>query len=178
MVRPAKDGFRIRFFHHAPEIHDHHAIRQMFHHTKIMADEKIGQIKFFPEAHEQVQDLRLDRNIQRRHGLITHNEIRLHRQRACNADTLALPARELGWFALAQPLQLRVQLGQLAVELAAARIRSLSPDQIRQRRFERAEKLANEAPVKMLTPLLLFIFPSVFLILLGPILTKIIQNGF
>ena len=43
----------------------------------------------------------------------------------------------------------------------------------RQRRFERAEKLANEAPVKLLGPLVLFIFPSVFLVLLGPILFRV-----
>ena len=49
---------------------------------------------------------------------------------------------------------------------------------MRQRRFERAEKLANEAPVKMLFPLVLFIFPSVFLILLGPVITRLIQQGF
>jgi tight adherence protein C len=43
---------------------------------------------------------------------------------------------------------------------------------MRQRRFDRAERLANEAPVKLLGPLMLFIFPSVFIILLGPIITQ------
>ncbi len=68
-----------------------------------------------------------------------------------------------------------VQADELGVSIGS--ILKIQADQIRQRRFERAEKLANEAPVKMLAPLLLFIFPSVFLILLGPILNKIFQSG-
>lgn len=69
-----------------------------------------------------------------------------------------------------------VQADELGVSIGTMlRIQS---DQIRQRRFERAEKLANEAPVKMLGPLLLCIFPSVLLILLGPILHKVMNQVF
>jgi len=69
-----------------------------------------------------------------------------------------------------------VQADELGVSIGS--ILRIQSDQMRQRRFERAEKLANEAPVKMLFPLLMFIFPSVFLILLGPIISRIIQQGF
>jgi tight adherence protein C len=41
--------------------------------------------------------------------------------------------------------------------------------QLRIDRTQRAEKLAGEAPVKMLGPLVLCIFPTVFMILFGPI---------
>lgn len=51
----------------------------------------------------------------------------------------------------------------------------IQSDQMRSRRFELAEKKANEAPVKMLFPLVAFIFPAVFLILLGPILSQIFR---
>ena len=44
----------------------------------------------------------------------------------------------------------------------------------RVKRAQRAETLANEAPVKMLVPLLLFIFPSIFIIILGPIALQIV----
>ena len=64
-----------------------------------------------------------------------------------------------------------VQADELGVSVGA--ILRVQSDQIRQRRFERAEKLANEAPVKLLGPLVLFIFPSVFLVLLGPILFRL-----
>ena len=69
-----------------------------------------------------------------------------------------------------------VQADELGVSIGS--ILRIQSDQIRQRRFERAERLANEAPVKMLAPLLLFIFPSVFLVLLGPILNKLAGQGF
>jgi tight adherence protein C len=54
----------------------------------------------------------------------------------------------------------------------------IQADLMRTRRFQRAEKLANEAPVKMLFPLLAFIFPSVFIVLLGPILVQWLKSGF
>jgi tight adherence protein C len=54
----------------------------------------------------------------------------------------------------------------------------IQSDQLRGRRFDRAEKLANEAPVKMLGPLLLCIFPAVLVILLMPILMQAAHNLF
>lgn len=69
-----------------------------------------------------------------------------------------------------------VQADELGVSIGS--ILRIQADQIRQRRFENAERLANEAPVKMLFPLLLFIFPSVFLVLLGPIIYRLLQQGF
>jgi tight adherence protein C len=47
---------------------------------------------------------------------------------------------------------------------------------MRQKRFERAEKLAQEAPVKMLFPLLCCIFPAVILILMGPIILSMLKQ--
>lgn len=44
--------------------------------------------------------------------------------------------------------------------------------EMRRRRFDKAEKAAMEAPVKMLAPLVLFIFPLVFLIVFSPIVIK------
>ena len=51
-------------------------------------------------------------------------------------------------------------------------------DQRRIERFARAEKLAMEAPVKMLFPLIFFIFPCVFAILMFPIVMKFMNSGF
>jgi len=69
-----------------------------------------------------------------------------------------------------------IQADELGVSIGAMlRIQS---EQLRSRRFDRAEKLAAEAPVKMLGPLMLCIFPAVFIVLLGPILTQAVKGIF
>ena len=69
-----------------------------------------------------------------------------------------------------------IQADELGVSIGA--ILRIQSDQMRSRRFDRAEKLANEAPVKMLGPLMLCIFPAVFIILLGPILQQTLKSLF
>lgn len=49
--------------------------------------------------------------------------------------------------------------------------------QLRADRTQRAEKLAGEAPVKMLFPLIAFVFPTVFLVLFGPIVFAMTFGG-
>ena len=72
-------------------------------------------------------------------------------------------------FALIQADELGVSIGSI--------LRILS-EQLRSRRFDRAEKLAAEAPVKMLGPLMLCIFPAVFIILMGPVLSQAMKGMF
>jgi len=51
-------------------------------------------------------------------------------------------------------------------------------EQMRTVRFQAAERRAHEAPVKILFPLVLFIFPSVFIIIFGPIVLHFLRRGF
>ena len=67
-----------------------------------------------------------------------------------------------------------IQADELGVSIGA--ILRIQADQLRQERFERAEKLAHEAPTKMLFPLLLFIFPATIIVLLGPIVASVIGD--
>jgi tight adherence protein C len=69
-----------------------------------------------------------------------------------------------------------VQADELGVSVGS--ILRIQSDQIRRKRFDRAEKLANEAPIKLLFPLIFFIFPAVFFILLGPIVMEFVRQGF
>lgn len=57
------------------------------------------------------------------------------------------------------------------------KILRIQSSQLRIARTQRAEKLANEAPVKMLFPLIFCIFPTVFMILFGPIVYQFIDGG-
>lgn len=63
-----------------------------------------------------------------------------------------------------------IQADELGVSIGA--ILRIQSEQLRQFRFDRAERLANTAPTKMLGPLMFCIFPAVFIILLGPVLSQ------
>ena len=67
-----------------------------------------------------------------------------------------------------------IQADELGVSIGS--ILRIQAEQLRSRRFDRAEKLANEAPTKMLLPFLLCIFPAVFIILLGPVLINAMKG--
>jgi len=50
-------------------------------------------------------------------------------------------------------------------------------EQRRTERFQRAEKLAMEAPVKLIGPLMMFIFPVTFIVIGFPIAMKFLNSG-
>lgn len=67
-----------------------------------------------------------------------------------------------------------IQADQLGVSLA--QILRIQADMIREKRQQMIEEQAMKAPIKMLFPLILFIFPCMFIILLGPALISIMHN--
>ncbi len=50
-------------------------------------------------------------------------------------------------------------------------------DQLRSSRFLKAEKMAMEAPVKLLGPLVLFIFPTTFIVIIFVMLSQALTDG-
>ena len=68
--------------------------------------------------------------------------------------------------AIIQAEELGVSIGQLL---------RIQGDMLRNKRFSLAEKLANEAPVKIIMPIVLFIFPAVMLILIVPLGLKVFR---
>lgn len=54
----------------------------------------------------------------------------------------------------------------------------IQAEQRRNERFQRAEKKAMEAPVKLVGPLVIFIFPTTFIVLAFPIFIKFMQGGY
>lgn len=81
---------------------------------------------------------------------------------------------------LALPAVSNVVAALIAAERQGASLAPILRAQAEQRRTERflrAERLAMEAPVKMLLPLVLFIFPGTFAILLFPIVQRLLVEG-
>lgn len=58
-----------------------------------------------------------------------------------------------------------------------ANVLRVQAEQRRSERFQRAEKMAMEAPVKLVAPLIIFIFPVTFIILGFPIIMKFLGEG-
>lgn len=48
-------------------------------------------------------------------------------------------------------------------------------DQMRQKRMQYAQEKAMKAPIKMMFPMILFIFPTIFSVLLGPVIIKAVD---
>jgi len=68
-----------------------------------------------------------------------------------------------------------IQAEKMGARLGSA-LRAQS-EQRRTERFQRAEKLAMEAPVKLIGPLMMFIFPVTFIVLGFPIAMKFLNSG-
>jgi tight adherence protein C len=84
------------------------------------------------------------------------------------AARVGLPTLSSFVHALVQADKMGTPLGKI--------LRILST-QMRIDRTQRAEKLANEAPVKLLLPLIGFIFPTLFIMLFGPIAYQVFFGG-
>lgn len=66
-----------------------------------------------------------------------------------------------------------IQADQLGVSVG--NVLRIQSSQVRQKRMERTKENAMKAPVKMLLPMILFIMPTIFIVILGPVIIKIME---
>jgi len=69
-----------------------------------------------------------------------------------------------------------IQAEQLGVSIA--QVLKVQSDQMRTHRRQRAEQTAHEAPIKMMFPLVMCIFPAFMLVILGPAVIRIADQLF
>lgn len=91
------------------------------------------------------------------------------------AESLRAMADRLGEGSVTNFVSAVIQAESMGMNLGP--VLRAQAEQRRSERFMRAEKLAMEAPVKMLFPLIAFIFPCTFIVLFFPIVMKFMHSG-
>jgi tight adherence protein C len=99
------------------------------------------------------------------------NEVRLGRPRLEALDDMGRrnKVEELNNF-----LQAIIQSEQLGVGIA--NVLRIQSEEIRRRRRQRAEEAGQKAPIKMLLPMIGCIFPTLFIVLLGPAIIQVSKS--
>ena len=103
---------------------------------------------------------------------ITVKELRLGTRRE---ESLRNLAARVAMPALTSFAQVLIQADRMGTPLG--KVLRVLATQLRVERSQRAEKLASEAPVKLLLPLIGCIFPTIFLMLFGPIAWEVYLGG-
>jgi tight adherence protein C len=91
-------------------------------------------------------------------------------------DALRDMANRLGIAEMTSFVAAVIQSEQLGVSMA--HVLRIQSDQMRVRRRQMAEEEAHKAPIKMLLPMALLIFPSICIVLMTPAVLIILQSGF
>jgi len=98
-------------------------------------------------------------------------QIRMGKTRS---ESLKAMATRVNFFYLTTIVSALVQADRLGTGLGS--ILRIQSEELRRRRSQMAEEMAMKAPVKMLFPLIGFIFPAVFIMLFGPIVLSLLNT--
>ena len=116
MARPRIEQVRGADLDQLAEVHDADPVADVAHDRQVVRDEQVGQPELLAQLDQEVEDLGLDRDVERADRLVADDELRLDGEGASDADALPLPAGELVRVAVpvvrVQPDQ-REELGDL-----------------------------------------------------------------
>src|SRR5215211_7444597 len=82
------------FLHDLPLVQDVDAIDDLPHDREIVRDEEVTQPELLAELPEEVEDLRLHRDVERGYRLVADDQLRLERERPRDHHSLALSTRQ------------------------------------------------------------------------------------
>src|SRR5712692_1770338 len=81
-----------RSLHDLAEVHDRNSVGDVLHDREVVRYEEVSEVELALQLLEQVDDLRLDRNVKGGDRLVTDDEGGVDRQRARDSDALPLAA--------------------------------------------------------------------------------------
>jgi hypothetical protein len=90
-----EERIRGRHLNDLPQVHHGDMVADVPNHGQVMGNEEIGEAESGLKVVEQIEDLSLDRHIERRYGLVGDNETRVESQGPSHTDPLPLASREL-----------------------------------------------------------------------------------
>jgi hypothetical protein len=96
----ADDGLCLCHFNDFAQVHHHDPMAEVFDYSQVMRDKKEGDTALLLQILQEVDDLRLDGNVQRANRLITDEQFRFNSQSARDSNSLALTAAEFVRIAL------------------------------------------------------------------------------
>src|SRR6202049_2920664 len=100
MLRVGKNTRRRPLLDDNAPLHHRKTITDLRRNPQVMGDKEDREIERLAHLVQKLEHLRLDRDVERRDGLVADQQHRLHRQRPRDTDPLALPTGELVRIAL------------------------------------------------------------------------------
>ena len=95
MERPPEEGNTVCLFDDLAQIHDGDLVADILDDGEIVRDEQVGQADFPLQRPQEIEDLRLDGDVERGHRLVAHDEVGLAGERTRDPDPLPLAAGKL-----------------------------------------------------------------------------------
>ena len=77
MARVAEQFLGVGLLNQLADVHDSDLVRNVLNDAQIVSDKQIGQVELPLQVLQEVENLRLDRHVERRHGLVTDNKPRI-----------------------------------------------------------------------------------------------------
>jgi len=123
---------------------------------------------------EQAVDIILERNHQGYLYQEFNDMMQAIRMGRSRRDALQSMGKQVGDSDFTTFITALIQAERMGVSVAATLKQQAG--QLRSKRAQAVEKQALEAPVKLLFPLIVFIFPVVFMVIFGPIIIRFMQG--
>ena len=78
MLRLRVDLIPLRELDDLAQVHDHHPVGDVADDVQVVRDEHVRQPEVLLQVLQQVEDLRLHEDVERRHGLVADDQLRVH----------------------------------------------------------------------------------------------------